>query len=305
MASNNLAYIKLRLLSLLVGLGIAALASLIIYAVAYYLFGIYSIGIIFGVFVLVLMMDLLQWFIGPYIVDMVYRAKKADPNRYGNIIAIVEEVAKLNGIRPPTLYISEVSFPNAFAYESPIAGRRIAITRPLLGILNEDELRAVIGHEIGHLKHHDSAVIMAIGLIPTLIFYFAYTTLFAGDRRNGGSAIILALVLMVVSFLFNIMVLSVNRLRESYADANAALTIPNGARNLQTALAKIVRYGSSAKNTAASMLLFANYDMDREDVETLIDKWRTMRVGILSDLFSDHPHPAKRIRLLDKLQDSS
>ena len=84
-------------------------------------------------------------------------------------------------------------------------------------------------------------MIMAIGLIPTLILYFGYSILFSGGgkRGNNGSIFIIAIALVAMSFVFNLMILGVNRMRESYADMNSAETVPGASLTLQTALAKI------------------------------------------------------------------
>jgi Heat shock protein. Metallo peptidase. MEROPS family M48B len=90
------------------------------------------------------------------------------------------EVAEANGIKTPKVYIADAPFPNAFAYGSPIAGKRVAITTPLLKILNKDEVKAVLGHELGHLRHRDVEFLMFIGLIPALIYWLGYSLWFSG-----------------------------------------------------------------------------------------------------------------------------
>ena len=103
-------------------------------------------------------------------------------------------------------------------------------------------------------------------------------------------------------------VLYINRLRESYADINAALTIPGSARHLQRALAKIVLYTNPmvAREVGGStlkMLFFTSPPTEEipvSNVERLIERWRRYRPSIFEELFSTHPHPAKRIQLLDR-----
>ncbi|MDS0256336.1 zinc metalloprotease HtpX [Thermoplasmatales archaeon AK] len=309
----SLLSLKLRVASILVGIFIGIIAAAIIYGVAYYFFGI-SLGTASILFILlfILIIDIVQWLFGPYLITAMYRAKRisaTDP-QFGHVVELVQEVCRLNGQKMPEVYIANVNYPNAFAYGSPLTGRRMAITLPTLRILNDDELKAVVGHEIGHLKHHDVEMLLAIGLIPSLLFYLGYIMIFSGGgRRQGGYAILVAIILMVVSFIFNILILGINRMRESYADLNAAETVPNGAGSLQTALAKIVANsgrGVSHQKSASSfveMLMFNNpSNASAQDHEELLNRWKYMKVGFLSDFFSDHPHPARRIQMLERVK---
>ena len=116
---------------------------------------------------------------------------------------MIHRISSQSGITTPKVYIAEVGFPNAFAYSSPIAGRRVAITRPLFNLLTREELEAVLAHELGHLKHRDMELLFAIGLIPSLIFYVAYGLIFSSNnRQQSGYAFIVALALMALSFVF-------------------------------------------------------------------------------------------------------
>lgn len=315
---------KLRLATILVGALIAVLASLIVLAVVWYFFNVTSIyATLFILLGFVLIMDVVQWLIGPYIIGRTFRTKKVDPTstEYSWLIDMVERVSRANNVRTPSLYISEMPMPNAFAYSSPLAGKRIAVTRGAMNILDRDELEAVIGHEVGHLRHRDVELLIAIGLIPTILFYLGYMLMFSGgmsDRNNGGLFILFAIALIVVSFLFNLMILGINRMRESYADINAARTVPNGADKLQTALAKIVISSNRGyrrsrgratrptdSNFFASMLLFSGFnEVPPTDHGTLVEQWRNMKLSRFSGIFSDHPHPAKRIQMLERYRNN-
>lgn len=311
--------VKLRITSVLVGILIALIAAGLLLLVARYLLGVTALfGTLIFVLGFIVALDIMQWLLGPYIIGRAFRVRKVEANdtQMYWLNDIVKKVASENRVSTPTLYVSEIPLPNAFAYSSPIAGKRIAVTKGALDILNKDELEAVIGHEIGHLRHRDVELLMAIGLIPTLLFYLGYMLFFSGamGNRNGGALVLGAVVLIVISFVFNIMILGINRMRESYADINAARTIENGASNLQTALAKIVissRRPSSSRgrgkqrptdsNFFSSMLLFSNYSQESAlNASELVEKWKTARVSRFAGIFSDHPLPAKRIQMLER-----
>ncbi|GGM75166.1 heat-shock protein HtpX [Thermogymnomonas acidicola] len=310
---------KLRLGSVALGLAIFLLAAAIVYGIEQYMgYGIGFLALLIFLLPVFIFIDILQWLFGPYIIGMAYRTHKLSPSdpEYQMLDSVVTRVAIYNNMRKPDIYIAEVDMPNAFAYGSPIAGKRVAVTRGLLRILNEKEIEAVLGHEIGHLRHHDVEMLLAIGLIPTLLFYFGYLLLFSGSReRNAGIVLLFAIIAIVLSFLFRFFILAFNRMRESYADANSALTVPGGADNLETGLAKIVaasgthrlfrRRNRNTSSSVAEMLFISNPDQGEiKDYRQLLEEWKTMKVSRFAAFFSDHPHPAKRIQMLERIKQS-
>lgn len=321
----NLAVVKLKLGMLFTSLGIILLGFALVFAVVSYFYGLkFAPAVIIGILGFQLALNIIQWLFGPFIINAMYRAVEVTPNdpKYGWLVDIVNEIAYYNKMPPPKVYIADVPFPNAFAYGSPIAGRRVAITLPLLKMLSREEVKAVIGHEIGHLKHRDVELLMAVGLIPALIYWIGYSLMWSGmlggggEGRNGNLATfwLVGILLIAVSYVFQFLILYLNRMREAYADINSAETVPNGAENLQRALAKITlsvdpsaleRYRSK-HNNITRMLFFApievREDIPESSVEELIEYWKREKVPWYADFFSDHPHPAKRIQLLEKLK---
>ncbi|MGC9180663.1 MAG: zinc metalloprotease HtpX [Vulcanisaeta sp.] len=283
-----------------------------------------GVALVTSLIIMAFFLTLLQWLIGPFLINAMYRAHEIKPDdpTYGWVYDIIADVARANGFKSvPKVYVADVPFPNAFAYGSPIAGKRVAITLPLLKILKPGELKAVLGHEIGHLRHRDVEVLMAVGLLPTVIYWLGWSLWWGGwwggwsggRNNNGGLLLLIGLVLLAVSFLFQLFVLYINRLREAYADINGALTVENGARNLQRALAKITLYMDPnmvkrTTNGTLRMLFFAppvSAEYIENNVDDLIEYWRHYKPSIWEELFMTHPHPAKRIQMLDRLAESS
>ncbi len=301
---------KLRFVSILVGIIIAIIFALVVSAVLVYLFGItVTSSLIFLLLFIVLFIDIIQWLFSPYLVGLTFRLKKANETEYPELFNIVKEACSYNNIKKmPEIYVALNGSPNAFAYGSPLTGKRIAFTKSILTTLNHNELLAVTGHELGHIKHHDMELLMAIGLIPTLIFYMAYGSLFSGfGSRKSGNFILIAILLFALSFVFNIMILGINRMRESYADVNAARTIPDGAYNLQRSLAKLTKgeYQRNKKHSVSDMLMFSDNNFKTsfyDDIDDTIEKLKSMKAPL--SLFSDHPHPAKRIQNLEKYKNN-
>ncbi|MCG3108900.1 Protease HtpX [Metallosphaera sp. J1] len=316
----NLVSIKLKLGMILLSLAVLVAGFALVYGVLGYLYGSFTPYIIVGALILVGIINVIQWLVGPYLINAMYRAKEvtpADP-QYGWLVNLVDEVALYNKIGTPKVYIADVPFPNAFAYGSPIAGKRVAITLPLLRVLTPDEIKAVLGHELGHLKHKDVELLLAIGLIPAIMYWIGYSLMWSGFLGGGGGqrngslyAWAIGIGLLVVSFIFQFFILAINRMREAYADFNSAKTVPGGADNLERALAKITlavdpraveRYRN--KNNVMKMLFFTSTTPQEVygNVDELINYWKTERVPWYADFFSDHPHPAKRIQMLEKLK---
>ena len=219
-------------------------AYLIGYTFGYPLAGtsVVMAAVIFTVFLI-----LLQWLLSPFLINMVYRARPPrteDEKRYEGMLS---EVAQKSGIRVPKLRIAEVDVPNAFSYGSPLAGSYVAVTRGLLNLMPDEEVKAVLGHEVGHLRHRDVSWLLALSVVPLAVYYLGQMLIWSGffsgggeGRRGGGNGALLTLigvVLVAAGVIFRFLVGNFNRLREYYADANSAMV--TSPRSIQRALARL------------------------------------------------------------------
>ena len=116
--------------------------------------------------------------------------------------------------------IARISIPNAFAFGRTIRDGRICVTEGILKLLDEDELRAVLGHEMSHLKNRDVMTITLLSVIPMILYRIAWQFLFYGNRRdrNQSSAALVGLVAFIFYFVTNLLVLYASRIREYFAD---------------------------------------------------------------------------------------
>ena len=110
----------------------------------------------------------LQYWFGPSLVKRSMNVRPLSEAEAPQIHKMVAELAQEAGIPKPEVGLSEVDIPNAFAYGRSKRSGHIAITRPILGLLDQDELRAVIGHEMGHIKHNDMIVTTVVSVIPMI-----------------------------------------------------------------------------------------------------------------------------------------
>ena len=261
-----------------------------------------------------------QWLFSPYIINAVYKTRPPSSMEEESLATELERIARASGVKTPKLVISDLSMPNAFAYGSPLAGNYVAVTRGLLSIMPKDEVVAVLGHEVGHLKHRDISWILALSLIPLAVYFIGrlliYSGIFGASSRRGNSMLFLmalGVALLVASIIFKFLVAHFNRLREYYADAHSAL-VTGMPRSLQRALTRIqVSYTSNPRiaeearshSTAATLFIVAPlvelsggffYDIDY-----MVEEMKRSETSPVQELFSTHPPVPKRLKFLDRI----
>lgn len=270
--------------------------------------------------------NLVQWLIAPYIVDAMYRVKEVSRRERPELYDIVERVSQRSGISVPRVMISNIPIPNAFAYGSPIAGTRIAVTDGLLRTLEPEEVEAVVGHELGHVKHSDVQVMMFVSILPALLYYIgyslSYSASYGNNRKNNSGAALLGSVSIGLYFVLTLLSLQLSRLREYYADRHSARVVDDGARKLSEALAKIVTYTGQMgrrNNVRAysnfKALFIADPDTAEKDAaevvtvrggsdQELVQRVLSRKVSTFdsfAEIFSTHPNIVKRLRALQAL----
>ena len=270
--------------------------------------------------------NLVQWLIAPYIVDAMYRVKEVSRRERPELYDIVERVSQRSGISVPRVMISNIPIPNAFAYGSPIAGTRIAVTDGLLRTLEPEEVEAVVGHELGHVKHSDVQVMMFVSILPALLYYIgyslSYSASYGNNRKNNSGAALLGSVSICLYFVLTLLSLQLSRLREYYADRHSARVVDDGARKLSEALAKIVTYTGQMgrrNNVRAysnfKALFIADPDTAEKDAaevvtvrggsdQELVQRVLSRKVSTFdsfAEIFSTHPNIVKRLRALQAL----
>ena len=226
------------------------------------LFGlIYAICVVFGtamgvggfnfyiVFAFVLMF--IQYMIGPKMVEWSMRVKYVQRNEAPKLYQMVEQQANKAGIPMPRVCISQQNIPNAFAFGRGVSDGRVCVTTGIMRLLNDDELRAVIGHEVSHIKNRDILTITLLSVLPMIMWRIAWHFLFYGSfnrRSNGAAGLVLGLAAFGFYFLTNLLVLYASRIREYYAD-KGAVALGNSPTALANALYKLV-YGSAKVSKA-------------------------------------------------------
>lgn len=267
--------------------------------------------------------NLLQWLFAPYMIDAIYRVKEVSPEEHPHLHSIVERLSLKSGIKKPKVMIAKIPIPNAFAYGSPITGSRVAVTQELLRTLEMEEVEAVLGHEIGHLKHKDVQIMMFASILPAIFYYLGWSFLWMPrySREREGSPALIGLASIAVYWILSLLSLHLSRLREYYADSHSVSVVEDGARKLSEALAKIVMYTNRLKRSGLrteglssfKALFISDPDRAGEDaiamakermhtpdyvlVQEIISRPVTWTEKIM-EIFSTHPNIVKRLRAL-------
>lgn len=284
-----------------------------------------------GSFVLALIFLGIQFAISPSIVAWSTRLQYLQPGQYPWLENTVKELAGASGVAMPRLAIVPNPTPNAFVFGNSSSNMTLAVHEGLLKQLNEDEVRGVLAHELGHVKHRDSIVMTVLSAIPLLAYMIARSTMFMGtgsrDRdRSAGYIALAGVVAMVVYFVAQLLVLRLSRLREHFADVYSGY-LTGSPRSLESALTKIT-YGLSlrpegthgvralyiadpalAKSEVQGILdRRGEYDLDHDGVlderelQLAMEKEAKSTWSGLNEAFSTHPPTYKRILLLRQIE---
>jgi heat shock protein HtpX len=275
--------------------------------------------------VLVVGLSLVQWLIAPYLVNMMYRVKEVPQGQMNEVRGMLERIAQKAGLKVPKLMLSPLPAPNAFAYGSPLTGSRVCVTQGLLTTLEPGEVEAVLGHEMGHLRHRDVQLMMFVSVLPAIFYYIGWSLMWGGSlggskNNNGGSAAAIGILALVAYFILNLLVLGMSREREYFADRHGAEVVEAGADKLSSALAKLDLYGRrgssrssrSTKTMGFKSLLIIDPDTAGKgptqvaySTQDLIDQVANRKISEserIFELFSTHPNIVKRIRILQGMK---
>ena len=267
-----------------------------------------------------------QYMIGPKMVEWSMRVKYVSAEEYPELFTMVRRMAEKARIPMPRIGISDVNVPNAFAFGRWQSDGRVCVTRGILNLLSTEELQAVLGHELSHLKNRDVLTITLLSVIPMILYRLAWHLLFFPSRRRGrdsGQTALIGIAALVLYFITNLLVLYGSRIREYFAD-RGSVELGNQPRYLASALYKLV-YGSAradrddVRAVEGVKAFFANdpgraASEFRELKELDVDHSGTLDTAELRrvreaplrlsaadrfmEVFSTHPNMLKRIKTL-------
>ncbi len=315
-------WLKLRLYLIMTVL-FAIIYGLVVFAMN--MLGMAGLGSFYFYAILASVMMFIQYMIGPKMVEWSMGVKYVNEQEAPALHRMVAELARDARIPKPRIGIARTNLPNAFAFGRWASDGRVCVTEGIMNLLDEKELRAVLGHEMSHLKHRDVVVITMISVIPMICWYLAWNFLFSGGRDRGNQVLI-GIAALVIYFISNLLVLYVSRIREYYAD-EGSVQLGNAPHHLASALYKLV-YGSarfpkdSIKQVEGMKAFFASdpsraaseirelsqLDLDGSGTidqnELMALRTRPVKVSTtdkLLEMLSTHPNMLRRIQRLSTL----
>jgi len=272
----------------------------------------------------------IQFLIGPAIVGRTMRIKWVSEKEAPELHRVVADLATRARLPKPKVGISQLAIPNAFAFGKSQRDGRVCVTQGIVNLLSKDELRAVLGHEMSHIKHRDMIVITLLSAIPLIMYWIALGTMFRGmlgGRNQGGAIILIGLGAFVLYFITNLLVLYGSRIREYYAD-KGSVELGNEPHHMASALYKLVYSNArfkgrpELKQMEGIKAFFVNdptrawseirdlAQVDR-DMSGTIDSYelmelrsktvRTSSADKMMEILSTHPNMLKRIKHLSSL----
>lgn len=245
-------------------------------------------GLLFGLFISLAMNLSSYWFSDKIVLSM-YKAKEIKQQDNPKIHSMVSELTQKANLPMPKLYIIDLPVPNAFATGRNKNNSAVVLSNSIINLLEEGELKGVIAHELGHIKHNDILTSTIAAMLAGIISYLSNIFLFSRDEdANRGSNILFVILTPIIATLLH---LAISRVREYAADEFSA-KVTNEPQWLIEALKKIHTVSKnhqlfpSSMNEATAHLFIIN----------------PFESSLLSSLFSTHPSLEARIEKLGQIK---
>ncbi len=247
-------------------------------------------GVIVAFCVAMAINGLSYWYSDKIVLRM-YNAQELPRDGYGGIYRTVEGLSANAGIPCPRVCMADIEAPNAFATGRNPANAALCLTRGIIDLLDEDEIRGVISHELAHIKSRDTLIMTVTAAMAGAIMMIAYmarwVAIFGGysrDRRDSGNLIGLLAVSIVAPIAAVMVQLAISRSREYAADARGAQMSKNPL-GLARALEDLERSAKKYRFNAAP-----------QTQHLFIVK--PSAAGFVANLFSTHPSTEERVKRL-------
>ena len=253
-------------------------------------------------FIVALVMNFASYWFSDKLVLAMYRAKPLSESEAPQVYRAVREIAERDHVPMPKLYWLPTKTPNAFATGRNPKYAAVAVTSGLLEIMNEEELKGVLAHELSHVKNRDTLIMSIAAALAGAIMMLArmaqWGLWMGGGRRdrdsenrsNGALQLVAILLIAILAPLAAMLIqLAISRTREYGADASGA-HITRNPEGLASALEKLDQaahaYPLPNANPATAHLFIVN----------------PLSGQSLAALFSTHPPIEERIRRLRSMQ---
>lgn len=240
-------------------------------------------------------MILAQWYFSDKIVLWSSGARIVTSEEYPRLHEIVGRLSANNGIPKPKVALVNSQVPNAFATGKSPKSSLVAVTTGIMDLLEDDELEAVIGHELTHVRSRDVLVLTLASVFSTVAWYLAQFGFFGGlqtrDRNAAGTTAIVMLVAILTWLVSFLIIRAISRYREYSADRGGAI-MTGKPDKLASALLKISgKIGSvPPKELEKVQQLNAFFIIP------------ALTGSSIANLFSTHPPVEKRVQKLMEMK---
>ena len=240
-------------------------------------------------------MNFVSYWWSDKIVLRMYKASEVGRDDAPELYSDVEELAQIAGLPMPRVYVIPEQAPNAFATGRDPHHSAVAVTQGIMRLLNRNELKGVIAHELAHIRNRDILIGSVAATIAGAITYLAYMAQFAaifggGNRRGGGMLGLLAMAI-IAPMAAMIVRMAISRTREFGADKTGAeicgnpLYLADALRKLQAGASRIpLQVSEQAAESTAHMMIVS-----------------PMIGGGFAKLFSTHPPTEERVVRLEAM----
>jgi heat shock protein HtpX len=239
-------------------------------------------------------MIMAQWYFSDKIVLWTSGAKIVSKKEYPQLHNIVENLVNKNGIPKPKVAVVNSGVPNAFATGKSPRSSLIAVTTGILGLLDDEELEAVIGHELTHVRNRDVLVLTLASVFSTLAWYLAQFSFFGGFQsrnRDSGNATVIVILVAIVTWAVSFLIIrAISRYREYSADRGGAI-MTGRPDKLADALMKI----------SGKMNKIPPNELQKVQKLNAFFIIPALSGSSIANLFSTHPPVEKRVQKLKEM----
>lgn len=234
-------------------------------------------------------MNLGAWWFSDRIALKMSRAKPLEESQAPRIYAMVRELTDTAKMPMPKLYVIPQAQANAFATGRNPQNSAVAVTAGIVKLLNEEELRGVVAHELAHIQNRDTLIQSVAATIGGAITYLAYMLMWFGGDNDSPLGLIGSLAMVLLAPLAaSLIQMSISRQREYSADATGA-QITGQPEGLASAL---LRLEEGAKETP----------MDVNQATECLYIVKPLSGKGIASLFSTHPPIEERVRRLRQMR---
>jgi len=211
-------------------LGVSVITLAVLYGLLAVILVVVAIAVeapLWIAFAIVIVVIVVQFLIAPWLTDLMQKwfyKTNFDMKFPSYLEKFIRETCDEHGVKYPKMGFIDDGAPNAFTYGRTKRDARIVLTRGIFELLDEEEVKAVVAHEIGHIVHYDMAIMTMVQIVP-MVMYMVYSALSrtssSSSSKNDYTGIV-ALVAYVFYIVCQYIILWLSRVREYYADEFSA-----------------------------------------------------------------------------------